>query len=44
MFQNFALMEESIVRQNLELVKGKNRSDISIEEALKCVRKELEMA
>ena len=34
MFQNFALMENRTVRQNLDIIRNKNRSDISMEEAL----------
>lgn len=34
LFQNFALMEDKTVRQNLRLIRGKNRSGITVEEAL----------
>ena len=37
LFQNFALVENKTVRQNLELVRRKNRSDVSIEQAVKKV-------
>lgn len=37
LFQNFALVENKTVRQNLELVKNNNRSDITIEQALEKV-------
>lgn len=33
-FQNFVLVEDKTVNQNLNLIKSKHRSDISIEEAL----------
>lgn len=36
-FQNFALIEEKTVRQNLEIVQMKNRTKISIEKALELV-------
>lgn len=35
LFQNFALIENKTVRQNLELIEKNNRTDIKIEEALK---------
>lgn len=34
LFQNFALMENRTVQQNLEIIKPKNRSGIAMEEAL----------
>lgn len=34
LFQNFALMEDKTVAQNLRLIRGKNRSDVTLEEAL----------
>lgn len=34
LFQNFALMEEKTVRQNLGIVRGKNRSGVSLKQAL----------
>ena len=34
LFQNFALMENKTVQHNLEIIQVKNRSEISIEEAL----------
>lgn len=34
LFQNFALIENKTVKKNLELVAKKNRSDISLDEAL----------
>lgn len=37
LFQNFALMENKTVKQNLEIIKSKNRSAVSIEEALERV-------
>lgn len=37
LFQNFALVENKTVRQNLELVRKRNRSGISIEEAVERV-------
>lgn len=37
LFQNFALVENKTARQNLELVRKKNRSGISIEEAVERV-------
>ena len=37
LFQNFALVENKTVRQNLELVRRKNRSDVSIEQAVEKV-------
>lgn len=37
LFQNFALVDNMTVRQNLELVPKKNREDISFEEAMKHV-------
>ena len=37
LFQNFALVENKTVRQNLELVRKKNRSDVSIEQAVEKV-------
>lgn len=37
LFQNFALSENKTVKQNLEMVNKKNRTDISIEEALRRV-------
>ena len=37
LFQNFALSENKTVKQNLEMVNKKNRTDISIEEALERV-------
>lgn len=37
LFQNFALIEEKTVRQNLEIIKSKNRSGISISKALRSV-------
>ena len=37
LFQNFALVEHKTVKQNLELVRKKNRSDISIGQALEKV-------
>ena len=36
-FQNFALVENKSVRENLEMIRKKNRSKISIEEALTAV-------
>ena len=38
LFQNFALMEEKTVRENLEIIKEKNRTKISLEDALNCVK------
>ncbi|MCQ4638419.1 ATP-binding cassette domain-containing protein [Anaerovorax odorimutans] len=37
LFQNFALMEEKTVKENLEIIKEKNRSKITIKQALKGV-------
>lgn len=37
LFQNYALVENKTVRENLNLIKNKCRTDISIEEALECV-------
>lgn len=37
LFQNFALVENKTVKQNLELVRKKNRSDTTIEQALEKV-------
>lgn len=37
-FQNFVLMEEKTVRQNLELIQPKNRTKISPEKALELVK------
>lgn len=37
LFQNFALMEEKTVLENLKIIKKANRSNISIEEALRQV-------
>ena len=37
LFQNFALVENKTVRQNLEMVMKKHRSGVSVEEALKAV-------
>lgn len=37
LFQNFALIENKTVKQNLEIVKNKCRTDISIDEALEKV-------
>lgn len=37
LFQNFALMENRTVRQNLDIIRGKNRSQISMKEALERV-------
>lgn len=37
LFQNFVLLENKTVRQNLEMVKKKNVSSVSIEEALEIV-------
>lgn len=37
LFQNFALVENKTVRQNLELVRKKNRSEVSIEQAVERV-------
>lgn len=37
LFQNFVLLEDKTVYQNLNIIREKNRSDISIEEALKRV-------
>ncbi len=37
LFQNFALLENKTVRQNLELIKKSGRTDTSIEEALERV-------
>ena len=37
LFQNFALVENKTVRQNLEMVMKKHRSGVSVEEALKMV-------
>ncbi len=34
LFQNFALMENKTVKQNLEIIKPANRTDVTIEEAL----------
>lgn len=34
LFQNFALMENKTVQQNLEIIKSRHRSGISLEEAL----------
>ncbi|MCR5665564.1 MAG: ATP-binding cassette domain-containing protein [Eubacterium sp.] len=34
LFQNFALMENKTVKQNLEIIKKKNRSDIIMKQAL----------
>ena len=33
-FQNFVLIEDKTIRQNLEIIKKENRSDMSIENAL----------
>lgn len=38
LFQNFALMEEKTVRENLEIIKAKNRTKVSLEDALRCVK------
>lgn len=37
LFQNFALIEDKTVLYNLKMIKQKNQSDVSIEEALKSV-------
>lgn len=37
LFQNFALFEDRTVRKNLEIIKPKNRSKTSVEEALESV-------
>lgn len=37
LFQNFALLENKTVRENLEMIKKSSRTEISIEEALKKV-------
>lgn len=37
LFQNFALVENKTVRQNLDLVRKKNRSNVSIEQAVEKV-------
>ncbi|MFJ5766857.1 ATP-binding cassette domain-containing protein [Lysinibacillus sp. NPDC093210] len=37
LFQNFALIEDKTVSYNLKMIKQKNRSNISLEEALKSV-------
>ena len=37
LFQNFALIDNKTVRQNLEIIKRKNRSEVTIEDALKRV-------
>lgn len=37
-FQNFVLIEDKTVEQNLELINEKNRTDISIEKALELVK------
>ncbi|WP_141903959.1 ATP-binding cassette domain-containing protein [Lysinibacillus sp. Y5S-8] len=37
LFQNFALIEDKTVLYNLKMIKQKNRSNVSIEEALKSV-------
>ncbi|MCR5609037.1 MAG: ATP-binding cassette domain-containing protein [Lachnospiraceae bacterium] len=37
LFQNFALLENKTVRQNLEMIKKSDRTEITIEEALKKV-------
>lgn len=37
LFQNFALSENKTVKQNLEMVQKKNRTDVSIDDALKQV-------
>ena len=37
LFQNFALIDNKTVRQNLEIIKKKHRSEVTIEEALKRV-------
>ena len=37
-FQNFVLMEEKTVRQNLEIIHPKNRTKISMEKALELVK------
>lgn len=37
LFQNFVLLEDKTVYQNLNIIREKNRSDISIEESLKRV-------
>ena len=37
LFQNFALIENKTVRENLEMVKKSNRTNTSIEDALKSV-------
>lgn len=37
LFQNFALVEDKTVGQNLELIKKSNRSDVGIDEALERV-------
>ncbi len=37
-FQNFVLIEDKTVRQNLELVRPKSRTNISIEKALELVK------
>ncbi|MBP3338501.1 MAG: ATP-binding cassette domain-containing protein [Lachnospiraceae bacterium] len=37
LFQNFALIDNKTVRQNLEIIKKKNRSEVTIEDALRRV-------
>lgn len=37
LFQNFALIDNKTVRQNLEIIKKQNRSNVTIEEALERV-------
>lgn len=37
LFQNFALIEDKTVKANLEMIRPKNRSDVTIEEALQQV-------
>ena len=39
LFQNFALLENKTVKENLEIIKKSGRTDISINEALEmCIR------
>lgn len=37
LFQNFALIEDKTVKENLEIIRKKNRSEVSIDEALEKV-------
>lgn len=37
LFQNFALLENKTVKENLKLIKKSSRTDVSLKEALSCV-------